>query len=265
MKNLEKDYWRYYVQVEYDSPVYKIVEDDKGRQTRINKCCFPVRLMDWDEYNDVAYPILVISPTYLTRRLELSEDDISLFEFVVYKHIKEDSIDKMEKMFSMAFKESVKGMLYRHNGHEEVRFVFESDTDFYINKDNYLEVRQILMAQSFYFDPIVGKDERSQEVIDKAIKRIVKNKSTDDYNMESQIALVRSELGERDWYNYTYYELKVDYYTIIRKENYRAIHVYRVMGSDAKIPDFSATNEAHINPLGEEVIFKKNDRNKDKY
>jgi hypothetical protein len=122
-----------------------------------------------------------------------------------------------------------------------------------------------MMAQSFYFDPIVGKNERSQEAIDKAIKRIINTKSSDSYNMESQIALVRSELGERDWYNYTYYELRIDYYTIVRKENYRAIHVYRVMGSDTKIPDFSATNEAHINPLGEDVVFKKNDRNKDKY
>jgi hypothetical protein len=264
VNNIEKDYWRYYVQIEYDSPVFKIVKDDKNREKRINKCCFPVRLVDWDEYNNIAYPILIISPTYLTRRLELPEE-VSLFDFVVYKHIKENSIDLIEKMFTMAFREPVKGMLYRHNGQEEIRFVFESDTELYINRDNYLAVREIMMAQSFYFDPIVGKNERSQEAIDKAIKRIINTKSSDSYNMESQIALVRSELGERDWYNYTYYELRIDYYTIVRKENYRAIHVYRVMGSDVKIPDFSATNEAHINPLGEDVVFKKNDRNKDKY
>ena len=49
MSDLKKDYWKYYTRVEYDSPVYKIVEDEKGVKTRINKCCFPVKLTDWEE------------------------------------------------------------------------------------------------------------------------------------------------------------------------------------------------------------------------
>ena len=51
----------------------------------------------------------------------------------------------------------------------------------------------------------------------------------------------------------------------MRKENYRSVHVYRVLGNDIKIPELGAVSEVHDNPLGEDVLFKKNDRNKDKY
>ena len=264
--NLKGDYWKYYTQVEYNSPVYCMETDENGNTQRLNKCCFPVRLVDWDEYNEVAYPILSISPTLLTRRLKIEEGKISLFDFVVLALIEEDKIANMEKMFSMAFREPVSAKVYKKGTDHEVRFVFDENPDkFFINKDNYLQVREILMAQSFYFDPIVGENEKSQRVIDKAIQRIIKNNSGTETNLESQISLVRSEFGERDWSNYTYYELRVDYSTIMKKENFRAIHVYRVLGSDAKIPELGAISDAHINPLGEEVLFKKNDRTKDKF
>ena len=82
--------------------------------------------------------------------------------------------------------------------------------------------------------------------------------------MESLVALVRSQIPGIDWNNYTYYQLKIDYYTIIRMETYRSIHVYKVMGSDAKIPDFAEILEAHSNPLGQDVLFKKSDRSQTK-
>lgn len=263
MQDIKKDYWKYYVQIEYDSPVYKLVEED-GKEKRINKCCYPIKLIDWDKYNEIAYPILAISKTYLTRRLEIDEDKASVFDFVVLGLIQDNRISQMEKMFSMAFREDIHAMAYRKGEDIEVRFVFDSDNDFFIDRRNYEDVRQILMAQSFYFDPIIGKNEKSQALIDKAIQRYIKNNSSEEFNMESQIALVRSEFGERDWNNYTYYELRIDYYTIMRKENYRAIHVYKVMGSKAKIPELGAISEAHSNPIGEDVMFKKNNRNEDK-
>ena len=71
--NLKGDYWKYYTQVEYNSPVYYMEVDENGKTKRLNKCCFPVRLVYWEEYNVVAYPILSISPTLLTRRLKIEE------------------------------------------------------------------------------------------------------------------------------------------------------------------------------------------------
>ena len=164
----------------------------------------------------------------------------------------------------MAFREEVFGVVIGKGESQEVRFVFASDNDFYIDKRNYDDVRQILMAQSFYFDPIVGENERSQKLIDKAIQRKMRSGNR-TVNLESMVALVKSEGIVTDWNNYTYYELKVDYATILRKEEFRSIHVYKVMGSNAKIPDFAEILEVHSNPLGEDVLFKKNDRTKDSY
>ena len=261
---IEKDYWRYYVQIPYKSPVSKTYVDENGKEHTEYKCAFPVKLTEWDEYNTSAYPILTISPTLLERRLQVDLSKIPLFEYVVVMCIEQDMIKDMEKMFSMAFREEVFGVVIGKGESQEVRFVFASDNDFYIDKNNYDEVRQILMAQSFYFDPIVGKDERSQKIIDKAIQRKM-NQGNRKVNLESMVALVRSEGLVQDWSNYTYYELKVDYATILRKEEFRSIHVYRVMGSKVKIPDFAEILEVHSNPLGEDVLFKKNDRTKDRY
>ena len=265
-KEIEKDYWKYYVRLPYDSPVCKETIDEKGNTKIEYKCCYPVRLLDWDEYSDIAYPILTISPTLLERRLHADLTKISLFDYVVASLLQQNNVEDMEKMFSMAFGEEVVAMAYRTNDGQnvEVRFVFSSDNDFYIDKNNYPMVREILMAQSFLFDPIVGKDEKSQKLINKAIQRKAASNKTNT-NLESMIALVRSEGMVKDWSTYTYYELRIDYCTILKKEEFRSVHVFRIMGSNAKIPEFSELLDVHNNPLGEDVLFKKNDRTKDSY
>lgn len=262
--DIEKDYWRYYVQIPYKSPVSKTYVDENGKEHTEYKCCFPVKLTEWDEYSEYAYPILTISPTLLERRLGLDLDKVSLFDYVVVMCLENEMIKELERMFSMAFREEIFGIVVGKGESQEIRFVFASDNDFYIDRHNYEDVRQILMAQSFYFDPIVGKNERSQKIIDRAIQKKIQQGNR-QVNLESMVALVRSERDIQDWSNYTYYELKVDYATILRKEEFRSIHVYRVMGSKSKIPDFAEILEVHSNPLGEDVLFKKNDRTKDSY
>jgi hypothetical protein len=264
MSDLKKDYWKYYTRVEYESPVYKIVEDEKGIKTRINKCCFPIKLTDWEEYNQIAYPALAISPLFLQRRLNIDTKEFALFDFVTIKYIQDNAVHELERMFSMAFNEPIIAALYKLGDYQEMRFVFVSDMEIYINKDNYEAVREIMMTQAFYFDPVIGANERSQKVIDKAIQKIINQNKGNEVNIESMISIIRSEFGERDWANYTYYEMKIDYHTIMKKEKFRAIHIYRVLGSKEPIPELGAVCEAHKNPLGEDVLFKKNDRAKDK-
>ena len=257
--SVKDDYWRYYVEVPYKSPVSKTYIDEDGKEHTEYKCCYPIRLVDWDEYSDIAYQLLSISETFLTRRLKLNLDVISLFDYVLLICIEQNLVKDMEKMLSMAFREEIKGVVLTSSESQEVRFVFASDNDFYIDKHNYVAVREILMAQSFYFDPIVGEDERSQKLIDKAIRKKLRAGNRES-NMESLVALVRSQIPNIDWNTYTYYQLKIDYYTIIRVETFRSIHVYKVMGSDAPVPDFAEILDAHSNPLGQDVLFKRNDR-----
>jgi hypothetical protein len=257
--SVKDDYWRYYVEVPYKSPVSKTYKDENGVEHTEYKCAYPIRLIDWDEYSDIAYQLLSISETFLTRRLKLNLDVISLFDYVLLICIEQNLVKDMEKMLSMAFREEIKGVVLTSSESQEVRFVFASDNDFYIDKHNYVAVREILMAQSFYFDPIVGEDERSQKLIDKAIRKKLRGNNRES-NMESLVALVRSQIPNINWDTYTYYQLKIDYYTIIRVETFRSIHVYKVMGSDAPVPDFAEILDAHSNPLGQDVLFKKNDR-----
>ena len=45
-----------------------------------------------------------------------------------------------------------------------------------ISRDNYAEIREIMMEQSFLFDPLIGADEKSQKRIDRAIQKKIKTK-----------------------------------------------------------------------------------------
>ena len=196
--SVKDDYWRYYVEVPYKSPVSKTYKDENGVEHTEYKCAYPIRLIDWDEYSDIAYQLLSISETFLTRRLKLNLDVMSLFDYVLLICIEQNLVKDMEKMLSMAFREEIKGVVLTSSESQEVRFVFASDNDFYIDKHNYVAVREILMAQSFYFDPIVGEDERSQKLIDKAIRKKLRGNNRES-NMESLVALVRSQIPNIDW------------------------------------------------------------------
>ena len=129
-KDIEKDYWRYYVRLPYKSPVYKTTQDKNGKEIIEYKCCYPIKLIEWDEYSDIAYPILSISPTLLERRLNADLTKIPLFDYVIVLLMEQNKVQDMEKMLSMAFGEEINGAIYQIGESQEVRFVFASDNDF---------------------------------------------------------------------------------------------------------------------------------------
>ena len=76
-------------------------------QTSIGKSLYCILLKDWDEYRQIAMKYLTICEDLLRRRLELPEE-IKLFDYVVMVAFEEREIEKLERMFSLAFKEEVK-------------------------------------------------------------------------------------------------------------------------------------------------------------
>ena len=46
--SVKDDYWRYYVEVPYKSPVSKTYKDENGVEHTEYKCAYPIRLIDWD-------------------------------------------------------------------------------------------------------------------------------------------------------------------------------------------------------------------------
>lgn len=231
-----------------------------GEPTEVERAGFiyPVKLLEWDEFIKLAGRFLMTNDLFLRRRLSLSED-IKLFDFITINAIisSEDGysgLREMEKLFSIAFRTEVKvGLRGKTKGRE---VYFTVDKKGIIDKNNYEEVRKVIMEQNLLFDPVVAKNERSQEIIDKAIEKLQGGKPPMD--IEAMVVMV-SLFKNININEMTYYQLRADYEMISKMEQNRAIPIYRVNGAEIDLNNLTEEMSIHKNPYGMDVLFRKRD------
>lgn len=229
-------------------------------ETSVGKPLHCILLKDWEEYIKVAGKYLTICDLFLRRRLELSEE-VKLFDYIIMVSIHEGEIDKLEKMFSLAFREPVKCYATFRRGQLDIESTFFAvgdldEKDCVINRDNYEEIRGIMMEQSLLHDPIVAKNEQSQKMIDKAIEKKMKNSANGKKTSVEAMLVLNSTTFPIDLETYTYYQLQAQYEILNRKENALAIHIYRSQG--AKIDPIMLNEDLsiHDNPYSFEKLFR---------
>lgn len=228
-------------------------------QTSIGKSLYCILLKDWDEYRQIAMKYLTICEDLLRRRLELPEE-IKLFDYVVMVAFEEREIEKLERMFSLAFKEEVKCFCIIKDGKaqlETMQFVvgdFEKRQCF-INRDNYEEIRNIMKEQSFIHDPLIGKSEMAQKMIDKAIQKRISANGDKKSSLEAKL-IMNSSKFPIDYDTYTYYQLQTQFEIINRLEMSRATHIYRSVGAKIDIPMLDEELSIHENPFSFEKLFR---------
>ena len=160
------DYWKYYMG--FDVPCGGLSVSPK-----------PVRLMDWEKFIPVAYEMLRLNNELLRKRLKLDES-ILLYDYVMDYMIKmaEERFGQegsfalvlISSVFSLCYRLPVEPMLQKKDG--EVNLVFkigDNDEDL-ITRDNYEEIRAMIMEQNLIFEPIIAPNKKSQDIIDKAIE-----------------------------------------------------------------------------------------------
>lgn len=203
-------------------------------ETSIGKSPLCVLLKEWEDYIKIAGKYLTICDLFLRRRLQLSEE-IKLFDYIVTLAVYEGEIKKLEEMFSYAFREEVKCFATFVNGKFNVDTAFFAVGDFeekryVINRNNYEEIREIMMEQAMLHDPLIAKNERSQKIIDAAIEKKIKSNSTDKQTSIEAMLVLNSSMFPIDLDTYTYYQLQAQYEIINRKEGALATHIYRSQG-----------------------------------
>lgn len=110
-----------------------------------------------------------------------------------------------------------------------------------INEENFYEFREIVMNSNLLFEPRVAPNLKSQEYIDKEIKKRFGDEET---SLESLVAFVSVSLGGADISHYTYYRLRADYNAIKNKLDYIRNAIYQgsgmklSSGSDITLPNF---------------------------
>ena len=251
------DYWKYYMG--FDVPCGGLSVSPK-----------PVRLMDWEKFIPVAYEMLRLNNELLRKRLKLDES-VLLYDYVLDYMIKisEERFGQegsfalvlISSVFSLCYRLPVEPMVQKKDG--EVNLVFkigDNDEDL-ITRDNYEEIRAMIMEQNLIFEPIIAPNKKSQDIIDKAIERKRSSGSNVETNLESMIILVSKSRPITE--DYTYYQLQADYEMVLRLEQSRAIPTYRAVGADIDPIELGAILSIHEDPYSFEKMFRKNDRSKD--
>ena len=251
------DYWKYYMG--FDVPCGGLSVSPK-----------PVRLMDWEKFIPVAYEMLRLNNELLRKRLKLDES-VLLYDYVLDYMIKMSeerfgqegsfALVLISSIFSLCYRLPVEPMVQKKDG--EVNLVFkigDNDEDL-ITRDNYEEIRAMIMEQNLIFEPIIAPNKKSQDIIDKAIERKRSSGSNVETNLESMIILVSKSRPITE--DYTYYQLQADYEMVLRLEQSRAIPTYRAVGADIDPIELGAILSIHEDPYSFEKMFRKNDRSKD--
>lgn len=253
----KSDYWKYYMG--FDVPCANLSVSPQ-----------PVRLMDWEKFIPVAYEVFRLNNELLRKRLKLDES-IKLFDYVIDYTIKmaEERFGQegtfglvlLGGIFSLCFRTDVVPMIQKKNRQAHVVFKIGDNEEDLITRDNYEEIREMIMEQNLIFEPIVAPNQKSQEAIDQAIARKKNSGGGAEVNIESMIILVSKNRPITE--DYTYYQLQADYEMTVRLEHSRAIPTYRAVGADIEPVELGAILSIHEDPYSFEKMFKKNNRTKD--
>ena len=251
------DYWKYYMG--FDVPCGGLSVSPK-----------PVRLMDWEKFIPVAYEMLRLNNELLRKRLKLDES-ILLYDYVLEYMIKMSeerfgqegsfALVLISSVFSLCYRLPVEPMLQKKDGDVNLVFKIGDNDEDLITRDNYEEIRAMIMEQNLIFEPIIAPNKKSQDIIDKAIERKRSSGSNVETNLESMIILVSKSRPITE--DYTYYQLQADYEMVLRLEQSRAIPTYRAVGADIDPIELGAILSIHEDPYSFEKMFRKNDRSKD--
>ena len=251
------DYWKYYMG--FDVPCGGLSVSPK-----------PVRLMDWEKFIPVAYEMLRLNNELLRKRLKLDES-VLLYDYVLDYMIKMSeerfgqegsfALVLISSVFSLCYRLPVEPMLQKKDGDVNLVFKIGDNDEDLITRDNYEEIRAMIMEQNLIFEPIIAPNKKSQDIIDKAIERKRSSGSNVETNLESMIILVSKSRPITE--DYTYYQLQADYEMVLRLEQSRAIPTYRAVGADIDPIELGAILSIHEDPYSFEKMFRKNDRSKD--
>lgn len=228
---------------------------------------FPVKVLQWEEFLEVAQLFLPHGYDFLKHRLKASPE-VKLFDFLIAIIMDEiitsnngshSLLLDFQKLLEIITRQKVTGQVNL----KTCDLWFELEDGTRIDRDNYDEIRQVVMRQNLIFEPIIAPDEYSQKLIDNAIAVLSKKGTPSD--LEAMICAVCNCKGvsASEMENYTYYQLRADFEMSQRLDYSRAIHVYRSQGATIDPPNIAEELSIHENPYGRERLFKRSDRKDD--
>ena len=225
---------------------------------------YPVSVLHWHEFSEVARKYLLYSYDFLKYRCQLDES-VKLLDYLMAlvifqepKDLAEERMLEFSQMLSLSFQEPVHP--YFHPQTKQWVFAIGGEaSDRYLTRDNFDDYRRIVMRQNLLFEPLVAPNEFSQRTIDDAIERMSRRSPESD--LEAMLALVSviKGISPDQFKNYSYYQLRIDFEMAQRLEYNRFIHLYRSQGAKVEGLNLAGKLESLENPYSFERLFKKVD------
>ena len=165
-------------------------------------------------------------------------------------------IKELEELFSMVLQKQVKFYCDLENPLDNYYFKIE-DEELFITKENFNELKEVIMWQNILFEPPTSPSKIGNELIQQTIE-VEFGKNGDSGNLASicSIVSVNSGVSDEQIKKYSYYRLMYDFASINRQHGNIFTFMLRSQGcNEAVISDLSQSIDLHNNPY--DIIFKK--------
>lgn len=118
-----------------------------------------------------------------------------------------------------------------------------------ITKDNFYQFRDIVMKNNLLYEPLIGYDKESNDLINQALKSKLNNNKKSSRESIMICVSLHKHLSDEELMNYTMYRLMADY-NMISREHYNELYFIIKAVADGKmdIPDLGEDLELYKNP-----------------
>lgn len=192
---------------------------------------YPVRLKDYDKFNEVSQ-LLRISKQHF----QDNEYPLLLLILMCMEQLQltqEELIKKLEDTFSIVTRKKVN--FVSSNEHEG--FLIEDGT--IITTQNYELIREMILRQNLIFEQKVYKNKVVQEWADRVLES--RNKNSSNITIEDFITTVSVYKGKNyeELMEYSIYQIYADFYRIRKMKKYDTDILFTSVGAEMTIEDFA--------------------------
>lgn len=221
---------------------------------------YPVLMKDYDKFMDKVNVILLNYAHFnvddIAKALGIQKEEIKLLDLVILTAIQSDTTEltynNMCDIFSIVLR---KNILYKIID-DSFLFFYSEESNGIIDRNNYDEIRKVIMEQNLLFEPKVYKSAITQQWAEKVLKARAKNSV--NITTEDMITTVAVLSGKHYWdlENYSYYQLKAEFDRISKIKDYdtTAIMLGNPYATDIKLGHYAENMNMFKNPYDD--VFK---------
>jgi hypothetical protein len=174
---------------------------------------YPVKLINWDEFEENVSPIM-LSKNHLQ-----TQEDIPLLDRLVMLEVNSpNTIKSLCKVFNIVLRCEDFTIATSATDY----FFFSEENNQVVDRNNYDELRDIILHQNIIFEPKIYKTLALQKWAEKVLK--ARGKNSPNVTLEDKLSTISVMSGKHYWdlAEYTIYQLNYDFNRIVKIKNYES-------------------------------------------